>query len=270
MKNIFKYIIPSLALALTLASCDSTMDDKASIDAKYEGQFKTATISIASVDAPAYNTVVTTCTVGDANDVAEQGIQFSTTNDFTGVAYTSNETVEASFSIETSGLAELTTYYVRAYAVSKNGNVVFSEVQQIKTPEAPATPLNGTYTATEYARSNAGTWNVSRTYKINIEFAEGSTTLVNITNIWGGGYTVQGEYDEESQTITVPSYQIIDVHPSYGDVWIMAILPDFSDYTDAVTFQFTPRGGHMTCTPMAAQCAAGNFSFFYLDMEHDE
>ena len=36
MKNIFKYMIPCLAVAFGLTSCNSTMDDKASIDAMYE------------------------------------------------------------------------------------------------------------------------------------------------------------------------------------------------------------------------------------------
>ena len=33
MKNIFKYMIPCLAVAFGLTSCNSTMDDKAAIDA---------------------------------------------------------------------------------------------------------------------------------------------------------------------------------------------------------------------------------------------
>lgn len=270
MKNIFKYIIPSLVLAFAFVSCDSTMDDKAIIDAQYENQFSTATINLASVDAPAYNTVVVNCTVGNVNDVAEQGIQFAATNDFSNVAYTPNETVEVSFSITTSGLEELTTYYVRAYAMSKNGNVVYSEVKQVTTPEAPSTPLNGTYTVTEVDRNNAGNWiPASETYKMTIEFEEGSTNIVNITNIWDGGMTVQGVYDEEAHTITVPNYQILYVHPSYGDVWIQAVKPDFSDYDDSVTFEFTPRGGRMVCTPMGAICEAGAFGYFYLIMQHD-
>ena len=80
--------------------------------------------------------------------------------------------------------------------------------------------------------------------------------------------TIQGQYDEATGVITVPNMQVIYVHDSYGDVWIRGVEMDFSDYSDAVYFQFTPLGGKLDSTPMGAICSAGTFGYFYLTMEH--
>ena len=269
MKNIFKYIIPCLAMAFAFASCDDTMDDKSVIDSQYESQFKTATISISSLTAPAFNTINVACAVGDANDVAEQGIQISTTDNFDNASYMVNDTVEAAFSMDVDGLDELSTYYVRAYAMSKNGNVVYSNSQSITTPEAPTIPIEGVYTATEIDRDDAGNWKPADRYKMLIEFEEGSTEIVNITNIWNGGMTVQGVYDEAKGTITVPNYLVIYNHATYGEVWIQGVNQAVSAYTSSVTFTYNKKGGLMVSTPMGAICAAGAFGFFYLEMQHD-
>lgn len=265
MKKIFKYILPCLSLMLVFASCNDTMDDKASIDASYEKQFKTATVSIASVTAPTYNSVQVNCTVGDVKDVAEQGIQFSETEDMTNVDFIPNDTIAAEYTMTVDGLEELSTYYVRAYAMSKNGVPVYSEVKQITTPEAPPTPLAGNYIATEYDYES-GVWEPIAPYEISIEFEEGSETNVLITNIWEGGMTVKGIYDAETQTITVPNYELIYNHPTYGDVW----MESFDDEDEnAIIFHFNPRGGRMTSTVMGAICELGAFGYFYLDMQHE-
>lgn len=269
MKNLFKYIIPCLAVALTLTSCYDTKDDKAGIDASYESKYATPTASI-QVTAPAHNTVNVSLTVDDPSLVAEQGIQLSMTNDFAEIDTYVNDTIEAVYSEEIGGFEELTTVYVRGYAMGRNGQVVYTSVQSITTPEAPQTPLAGTYTVIEVDRNNAGAWvPAAETYQMTVAFEEGSEEIVNITNIWDGGKTVQGVYDVATHTITVPNYQILYVHPSYGEVWIQGFKPDMSDYSDAVTFTFNPRGGRMVSTPMGAICALGAFGYFYLDMQHD-
>lgn len=265
MKKIFKYILPCLSLMLAFTSCYDTMDDKASIDAAYEKQFKNATVSIASVTAPAYNTVEVTCTVGDVKDVAEQGIQFSKTEDMTGAKFLPNDTIEAEYTLTVDGLEEATTYYVRAYAMSKTGVPVYSKVQAITTPEAPGSTVDGTYIATEYTYDN-GNWIQGKPYEITIEFAEGSETTVLITNIWGGGMTVEGIYDPENNTITVPNYSVIFNYPGFGDFW----LESYDDEDeDAIIFHFNPRGGSMESTVMGVIFEQGAYEFLYLVMQHE-
>lgn len=268
MKKIFRYMIPCLAAALALTSCDSTMDDKADIDAKY-AKATSATVSLTSASAADFQTIVAAGTVSNEAEVIEEGVQISTSADFmSDITSIPNDAVEASFTVTIAGLAELTTYYVRAYAVTRTAGTILTDPQSITTPAAPIYPLDGTWVATEWDLNDDDEWEVADQYEIEISFDAADPTIVNIANIWDGGMTVQGQYDEATGTITVPSMQVINVHASYGDVWIRGIKPDISGYTSNVTFNFTALGGKMNCTPMAAQCGAGNFGFFYLEMEH--
>ena len=266
--------MPCMVAALTLVGCYDTMDDKASIDAKYQGAYSNPTISITSAVSPDFQSMEVTAAVGDAAAVVEQGVEFASDADFEKIVTVYvNDTVTTSFTAAIGGLSELTTLYVRAYAVGRNGVTVFTQGQELTSQAAPLISIEGTYTAQEYAGdSDTGNWAIDTEtppYKITIAFEEGSTEVVNITNIWDGEMTVQGMYDEETQTITVPNYQNIYLHKTYGDVWLRGLNADFSGYSDAVVFKFNPRGGAMQSTPMAAQCSAGNFSFFYLVMQHD-
>lgn len=270
MKNIFKLMIPCMAFAFSLASCDKTMDDKASIDAQYE-RATSATVSLSGVSAVDFQTITASANVGSESEVIEEGIQLCSSADFAkGVSSFANEEVASSFSIEVPGLAELTTYYVRAYAMTRTAGLIVTEPQSVTTPRAPIFPLDGTYTVTEWdVEDDYETWTpAAETYEMTITFDESDPTIVNITNIWDGGMTVQGQYDPESGIITVPNMQIIYVHGTYGDIWIRGVEKDFSDYSDAVYFQFTALGGKMESTPMGAICNAGTFGYFYLTMEH--
>lgn len=273
MKQILKFMIPCLTAVFALTSCYDTMDDKADIDAKYGSAFSTPTVAITSATTPTHTSIAVTASFSDSAAVAEQGVEFATDENFKNVKTIVNKENNSTFTATLEGLEELTTRYVRAYAMGRNGVLVYSEVKKITTPEAPIFALEGSYTAVEYEGDpDSGEWTLpeeAEPYTITIAFEEGSSTTVNITNIWGGGMTVQGTYDAEQNTITVPNMQNIYIHPSYGDVWLKGLAKDFSAFTDNVVFKFTPKGGAMQSTPMAAQCSLGNFGFFYLVMQHD-
>lgn len=265
MKNIFKWMIPCLAVAFALTSCDSTMDDKATIDAKYE-KASSATVALGSVSAVDFQTITAAATVGSEAQVIEEGIQICSSADFaSGITSVPNDTVEASYSINVAGLAEQTTYYVRAYAVTRTAGTIVTEPQSVTTPKAPIFPLDGIYLATEW---DAETGEAAGQYPVEITFDEADPTIVNITNIWGGKMTVQGQYDEESGIITVPNMQLIYVDANYGDVWIHGVTDDMEEYSSDVKFLFTALGGKMESSIMAAECSAGVFGLFYLTMEH--
>lgn len=269
MKKIFKYIIPCMALAFAMTSCDSTMDDKASIDAQY-AKASSATVSLTAASAVDFQTITAAVSVGNHSEVVEEGVQISTAADFSAnVTSVPNDTVDASFEVTKGGLAEQTSYYVRAYAVTKTAGTIVTEAQTITTPKAPIFPIDGKYTAIEWGfNDETGEWEAGAPYEVTVEFDAADPTMINITNIWDGGMTVKGQYDEAKGTITVPNEQVIYVHPSYGDVWIQGVNSAISAYTDAVTFQFTALGGKMQSTPMGAVCGAGSFGYFYLTMEH--
>ena len=302
MKNIFKLMIPCLAVAFSLTSCNDTMDDKAVIDAKYEKP-STATISLASATAVDFQTINATGTVSgidvqmvcpscgysaatapakcptcgteedkfvEVSNVAEFGIQISKSEDFSGEVKTfAGDFDSPSFDITASGLEELTTYYVRSYVATSTAGILVSEVKSVTTPKAPIFSIDGEYVATEWDyNQDTDEWENGGQYEITITPDADDPTILNISNIWNGGMTVQGQYDAAKGIVTVPNMQVINVHDKYGDVWIRGVNSAVTGYTSAVQFQFTALGGKMQSTPMGAICAAGAFGYFYLTMEH--
>ena len=303
MKNIFKLMIPCLAVAFSLTSCNDTMDDKASIDAQFVKP-TTASITLASATAADFQSVnatgslsgleskmvcpncgysadaapakCPTCETADSlfvtvGNVSEFGIQVSKNQDFSGTVKTIVGDFGAlNYDLTATGLEESTTYFVRAYAATTTAGILVSEAKSVTTPKAPIFPLDGVYSTIEWDfNQDTGEWEAAEApYDITIEFDAEDPTLVNITNIWDGGMTVQGQYNAETGVITVPNMQIIYVHATYGDVWIRGVNSAVTGYTSAVQFQFTALGGKMQSTPMGAICAAGAFGYFYLTMEH--
>ena len=263
MKKIFRTLIPCLAMAMALTGCYDEMDDKAVIDAKYalDG---TPTVSMSGATANDHSSATVTASVSSVDGVVESGFMVAGSADFSNSkAYI----VENATSISTTitGLSELTTYYVKAYAFLGDGRLVYSDAATFTTLEAPSYDLAGTYAASEFDATSGG---AAGEYEVTIAFVEGSTTEVEITNFWDGGMTVTGTYDAESNTITIPTSQVIYVHPSYGDVWMMAVNDEISAYTSAVICQFTPKGGFLTTSVWGAVCGAGTFGYSYVKMAH--
>ena len=302
MKNIFKLMIPCLAVVFSLFSCNDTMDDKAAIDAQYEKP-SAASVTLASATAVDFQTINATgtvsglelnvvcpkcgysattvpekcpnCGTGDSlfvevSNIAEFGIQISKLQDFASEVTTFIADFESlSFDITASGLEELTTYYVRSYVVTSTAGTLVSDVKTVTTPKAPIFPIDGEYIATEWDyNQDTGEWENAGQYEMAISVDPEDPTILNITNIWDGGLTVQGQYDATKGIVTVPNLQVIYVHATYGNVWIRGVNSAVTAYTSAVQFQFTALGGKMQSTPMGAVCAAGSFGFFYLTMEH--
>ena len=268
MKNIFKYMIPCLAVAFALTSCNSTMDDKAAIDAKYQ-KATTATVSLGNVNADDFQTITADGTVTNEAEVIEVGFQVSKASDFSSDAnYYHVDEVAANFSYTVDGLAEKTTYYVRAYAATRTAGLIYSEPKSITTPAAPMFPLDGTYTAIEMERDEDGNWSANDPFEMTIAIDENDPTIVYITNIWGGKKTVKGQYDEAKGTIIVPNDQVIFNYEGYGDFWIHGVKDDFTGYASAVTFKFTALGGKMESGKMAIQYSEGDYAYVYYVMEH--
>ena len=249
MKNIFKTLIPCLAFALSLTGCYDEMDDKAVVDAQH-ALANAPTVSMSSATANDFSSATVTASISSVEGVVESGFMVAASSDFANAkAYI----VESTSSISTivAGLTEMTSYYVKAYAYLGDGRLVYSEPTTFTTLEAPSFELAGTYAATEY----------DATVEVN-------GTEVKITNFWEGGKTVVGTYDEATQTVTIPTQQLIYVHASYGDVLMTAVNDAISAYTPAIICQFAPKGGLLTTSNWGAVCSAGSFGYFYVSMTH--
>ena len=259
MKNIFKTLIPCLVLALGMSSCYDEMDDKDVVDAKY-ALANTPTVTMSSAAANDHASATVAASISTIDGVVESGFMVAESSDFSDAkAYIVENATSISTTLE--ALAELTTYYVKAYAFLGDGRLVYSEATSLTTLEAPSYELAGTYTATDY---DASTGEADGTYEVTVE-VNGSE--VKITNFYDGGETVVGTYDAETQTVTIPTKQVIFVHSNYGDVWMMAIDSSAS-YIDEITCKFTPKGGFFQTSYWEALCGAGYFGRYWTEMSH--
>jgi hypothetical protein len=201
-----------------------------------------------------------------------QGIMLSSDASFETVTYAVNDTVEANYTLYVTGLQELTKYYVRAYAIGKNGVTIYSETKEVTTVAAPMVSIEGTYTVVDYKNGDSGWEQFCNPYKMTIEFEEGSNDIVNITGLALGSIdrysetepvTFQGLYDAETNTITIPNNSVVANTADYGQVWSVAYQ------ADALVLNFNPKGDSMESQIVRYACAAGNLGYFYHEMQHD-
>jgi len=81
MKNIFKTLIPCLALSVALTGCYDEMDDKAVIDAQH-ALANTPTVSMASAAALDYSSASVAGSLSTVEGVVEAGFMVATAADF--------------------------------------------------------------------------------------------------------------------------------------------------------------------------------------------
>ena len=258
MRNIFKTFISCIVLAVGVTSCYDEMDSKSSIDAQYD-QTSNITASLGESSVLTFSEVSVNGNISGTEGVLEVGFMVSTSADF--VSYNSYKAGEitSSFSSVINNLTENTTYYVRSYAYTIGGTIV-SEVTSITTPVAPIFELNGVYTAVDY---NTEDDSAGESYEVAIEFVSGSTTDIKITNLWGGGKTIDAKYDSVTGKVSIPAKQVIYVHADYGDVWMEDV-----NGSQNISGLFTPKGGFLNINAFSAICGAGTFGDRYVKMSH--
>lgn len=223
MKNIFKTLIPCLALSVALTGCYDEMDDKAVIDAQH-ALANTPTVSMASAAALDYSSASVAGSLSTVEGVVEAGFMVATAADFSDAKIYTVDNIASSFEMTLSGLAEQTTYSVKAYAFLGDDRIVYSEASSITTPQAPplsAELLNGkTYTAnvTSY-------FNSAYTMAVTLVADAEDPTKIYVQNLdpyfASYGYVAEAGYnnfvgvlDVEAETITVAQGQPV----GYGDV----------------------------------------------------
>ena len=135
MKNIFKFL-PALAMSICFVSCDSLVDDKAVIDAKYAVQ--APTLQISNLKADDYSTVSFSYTISSVEGLAVVGLEVAENSNFNNSSFFELSEFSTSGSGSISGLAPSTQYYARLYACTPD-NMSVSESAQVTTPSVPLT-----------------------------------------------------------------------------------------------------------------------------------
>lgn len=254
-----------------LSSCNDTMDDKADVEAGWTVlPAPTATVA---VSATTFSDATITLVASDTVNIAEYGVQYATSEDFSDGVFSAAETISKdAVEISISNLAEKTKYYIRPYIITLNGNTVFGEAVTTTTPAAPVFSLEGIYTALDYSWDNDSYDFVpgNSTYEIAVAFVEGSTTQVAITNLWDGGETIMGTYDPETGLVTVASNQLVFNGEEYGyGLCYEYGMDDNFEEQDNMTLQFTPLGGSLVSDYYGIYSSTlGDIDACYTTMKH--
>lgn len=264
MKKFFKYMIPSLAAVLLLGSCK---DDDASAPGFVE---LPCTVSMENLTAASYNLLNADVVLSNPENVLEQGLELSATEDFAETTIIVADSVNANVKVNAAA-APGNNYYVRAYAFLKNNQVLRSATQTVSTPEYTY-PVNGTYHVSKIFAMDWDDYNfydVTGTadypvYDVTIELSEEEEGEVIISNILGAGLTVQGIYDEEEGVILVPSGQVCTEDlAGYGPAQFIAFNEEL-DGEEYVTFTFDKKTGSLSSSIFGIRVTAGFWDILYI------
>lgn len=273
MKNIFKTLIPCLVLAVGFTGCYDEMDDKASIDAKYE-LANVPTVSLSNANAIDYASASVAASLSSVEGVVEAGFMVAANADFSGAKLYAASAVSSSFEQALAGLAEQTTYNVKAYAYLGDGRMVFSEASSFTTPQAPALSaelLSGkSYTATVTSYfDDVFTFNVTLVadaadpnkiwiHNLDPYFASNGYTAENGYNIF------EGVLDVENETITIAQGQKL----GYYDVALVAFDdadPDAATGYSDLVIKVISKGAALKVENAFGFNEGGFYDLFYGD-----
>jgi len=237
MKNIFKFL-PALALTLVFASCNSLVDDKAVIDAKYAVQ--TPALQLSNLQAVDYSTVAFSYSISSIEGLANVGLEVADNSSFNNSSFFEISEYSTSGNSSVTGLAPDTQYYARLYAYTPD-NMSVSESSQVTTPTVPLTAslLEGKV----YKGSAPDYWGDS--YDFTVTFTADATDpyklMVNDIEPYLAGYgynaknglnTFEGVLDPETAIISVALEQPV----GYKDYYLVAFnaesVDDASGYAD--------------------------------------
>jgi hypothetical protein len=170
------------------------------------------------------------------------------------------------------GLAEKTTFYVKAYAVTyRNGTAYSSNFISFTTPEAPKfedTYLFGTYDAIDInIRTGQQEGGV---YPVEIKQVGALYNRVSISNIWGGEETIEATVNFVEKTITTDIKAVIYLDPDYGDCWMRGfdIVDGQTVYYDGTSpdtgyaIADYDNAGHVNFRYWAARVSVGHFGYY--------
>ena len=277
MKNIFKTLIPCLVLAVGFTGCYDEMEDKASIDAKYE-LANVPTVSLSNANAIDYASASVAASLSSVEGVVEAGFMVAANADFSGAKLYAASAVSSSFEQALAGLAEQTTYNVKAYAYLGDGRMVYSEASSFTTPQAPALSaelLSGkSYTATVTSYfDDVFTFNVTLVadaadpnkiwiHNLDPYFASYGYTADKGYNIF------EGVLDVENETITIAQGQKL----GYYDVALVAFDnadPDAATGYSDLVIKVISKGAALKVENAFGFNEGGFYDLFYGDFTLD-
>lgn len=142
-----------------------------------------------------------------------------------------------------------TTAYVRPVKDGSGGSGGGGETNPID--------VFGNYKTTQYSANNTG----DETYYMSIDKIGNDPTVVYIWNLWIGKKYIEGKLNTDTGDITIPSGQIIQVHESYGNIWI-------DPYSETITLTYNKEKRSYVSNYFIPRCNEGHFGCYFIEMVH--
>jgi hypothetical protein len=270
MKTNILYVFIAAMMALSACSEDLVKDD---IDAANGGDAsKLPVVTVAAPGNITYESASVSASWSNAGDeVVEAGFVYSLNESFSPMSVLTVDEISDANIRATLSLASETKYYIKAYAQTKNNGVAYSDVVSLTTAVAPVfedTYLFGKYDAIDvdiYTGEQEGD-----VYEITIAQRGSSYNRVNISNIWGGERTIEGIVDFEKKTISIASTEVIYIHSSYGNTFMLGLVIEGGEVKDEyadVEIATYDDEGNITFEPWAAHVSAGDFGHYTTILE---
>ncbi|MDR0699239.1 MAG: hypothetical protein LBG28_08500 [Tannerella sp.] len=268
-----KYICIAVMAAL-LSACSSEDLVKDDIDAANAGDpSKLPTVTMAAPANVTYESVdVSAAWSGGGDEIIEAGFVYSLNESFLPIhkVVTIDEISSSNIEATMAGLDPETSYYVKAYARTRDNGVAYSSAISLTTLVAPSfedTYLFGKYDAQDIDITTGEP--EGDIYEITISQKGANFDRVDITNIWGGEMTVEGIVDFEKKTISIARTEVIYVHSSYGNTYMWGLVIEdgaVKAYAETAIATYDSEG-NITFEPWAARVSAGVFGYYITVLE---
>jgi hypothetical protein len=270
MKTNIKFVLITAIMALSACGEDLVKDD---IDAVNAGdKSKLPTVTISSPQNVTYEGADVAASWSNAGDeIIEAGFIYSNNESFIPAEAAAVKEIAGTNINMALSLDPVKTYYIKAYVLTKSNGVAFSnDVVSLTTPAAPVfedTYLFGKYTALDIDLTTGEP--EGGEYEITITQKQQSYNRVNISNIWGGGRTVEGIVNFENKTISIASTEVIYVDSDYGNtfMWAIDIVDGQVQYKNEPLAATYDSDGNITFGYWAAHVSAGNFGYYVTILE---
>jgi hypothetical protein len=186
--------------------------------------------------------------------VFEKGFVCATDADFT-TGVVSKKIVGATFAGTVEGLKELTNYYGRAYAITKNG-VAYSDVVTFATPmlRNPLLDYVGSYVMSDYLYADE---KLEAAYMVEFVEIPGNIKQLKLKNFWDGAKEIIVDFNLANKTVSIANTEVIYVHSSYGNA--KALPYNGSAVSNTPLTGTIEANGTIRFNSWSAQVTAGSF-----------
>jgi hypothetical protein len=260
-------------MAALLSACGSEDLVKDDIDAANAGDpSRLPAVTIAAPADITYESAYVSAAWSGGDEIIEAGFIYSLNESFLPIhnVATADDISVSNIEATMTNLDPETTYYVKAYAQTRDNGIAYSNAISLTTLVAPSFEdmyLLGKYDAVDIDITTGEP--EGGTYEITISQKGTAFNRINISNVWGGKKTIEGIVDFEKKTISIARTEVIYVDASHGDTYMWGLIIEdgaIKAYAQTEIATYDDKG-NISFGPWAAHVSAGDFGYYITNLE---